>query len=262
MTTFSYAQLEALWDQAGGPSAQAPIAAAIAEAESGGNPLAAYPGTTVAPGQGSTTDATGLWQILGLPAGNFTAAELTNPQDNAEMAVAKYTQAGNSFTPWQTYDTGAYQQYVQGGIAPNSSGTGGSDTGAATTTASLFPSWMQSILSYLPGGNAANAAAVLADPTNWIDWAERGALMLFGGILIIIGLIRLTSGGSGMSEPSENVTENVTEEAPEVPEKRAAQPMKTVTRSSKDFGAQPAAVGTDLSGGLSTGVGEALAVGA
>jgi hypothetical protein len=116
MTTYSYGQLEGLWIAAGGSTATAPLAAALAEAESGGNPLAAYPGTTVAPGQGSTTNATGLWQILGLPSGNFTAAQLTDPLSNAKMAVAKYQQAGNSFSPWQTYTQGTYQ--VQSGVAP------------------------------------------------------------------------------------------------------------------------------------------------
>jgi hypothetical protein len=33
MTVYSYAQLEQLWINAGGPKAQAPMAAAIAEAE-------------------------------------------------------------------------------------------------------------------------------------------------------------------------------------------------------------------------------------
>ena len=119
MANYTFAQLEGLWEQAGGSSATAPVAAAIALAESGGNPDAAYPGETIAPGTGTTTDATGLWQILGLPAGNFTAAELTNPQDNAEMAVAKYTQAGNSFSPWQTYTNGAYKAFLPSGtVAP------------------------------------------------------------------------------------------------------------------------------------------------
>ena len=130
MTTYSYGQLEGLWIAAGGPAAEASTAAAVAIAESGGNPLAAYPGTTVAAGEGSTTDATGLWQILGLPSGDFTAAELTDPLSNAKMAVAKYTQAGNSFSPWQTYDEGDYS--LQTGVAPVA-WTGGGGAGTAST---------------------------------------------------------------------------------------------------------------------------------
>src|SRR5580658_4836748 len=100
MSDYTYAQLERIWLDAGGPADQANVAAAHAEAESGGNPLAAYPGTTVAAGQGSWDDATGLWQILGAPQGNWQASELTNPLDNADMAVAKFRQAGNSWSPW------------------------------------------------------------------------------------------------------------------------------------------------------------------
>jgi Lysozyme like domain len=142
-TYYSYGQLEWLWEQAGGPSSVAPLAAAIALAESGGNPLAAYPGTTVAPGQGSNTDATGLWQILGVPAG-FTPAQLTDPLANAQMAVAKYEGAGNSFSPWQTYTEGTYS--VQNGVTPvpipgitsaNSPATGGSSTSTAGSGSSV-----------------------------------------------------------------------------------------------------------------------------
>ena len=193
MTTYSYGQLEGLWIAAGGSAATAPLAAALAEAESGGNPLAAYPGTTVAPGQGSTTDATGLWQILGLPAGNFTAAELTDPLENAKMAVAKYQQAGNSFSPWQTYDDGTYS--VQNGVAPipwtggggtgsgggggsgGGSGGGGSGSGGGstappvadpTTLSANSPDFLN-VLSVIPGLSAvASAIGSGWDGTNLI----------------------------------------------------------------------------------------------
>lgn len=100
----TFRELEELWIRAGGDPAWAPTMAGIAWAESGGNPDAAYPGRTIRPGHGSATDATGLWQILGLPNGNFTAAQLTNPLDNARMAVAKFEEAqraGESgLAPW------------------------------------------------------------------------------------------------------------------------------------------------------------------
>jgi Lysozyme like domain len=96
--------LENLWIGAGGPGGGiAHIAAAIALAESGGVPSARNP-----------SGASGLWQILGLP---FPGNPF-NPQVNARMAVAKYRAAGG-FTPWVTYDDGAYLKYMdRGGILP------------------------------------------------------------------------------------------------------------------------------------------------
>jgi Lysozyme like domain len=139
MTVYSYAQLEQLWINAGGPAAQAPVAAAIAEAESAGNSLAAYPNTTVAAGKGSNTDATGLWQILGVPPG-FTPAQLTDPLANAQMAVAKYNAAGG-FTPWVTYTDGDYLAHVSNSIPPSPAGVpaagSGTSASAASTTAAV-----------------------------------------------------------------------------------------------------------------------------
>lgn len=111
---YSYGQLERLWLDAGGPADQAPRAAATAEAESGGNPDAQYPGRTIAPGTGSWDVATGLWQILGRPdRGDFTAAELTDPLGNAEMAVAKYDEAG-----WQPWAGDQWARFYRGHVPP------------------------------------------------------------------------------------------------------------------------------------------------
>jgi Lysozyme like domain len=117
---FSYAQLEGLWIGAGGPRDKAAIAAAIAEAESGGWSNAAYPSTYVTPGQGRANDATGLWQILGPPEG-FSAEQLTDPSANAEMAVAKWKEAGG-WSPWKTYKNGAYKRFLSNSTTPDTSG--------------------------------------------------------------------------------------------------------------------------------------------
>lgn len=199
MTTYSYAQLEGLWDQAGGPTNQAPTAAAIAEAESGGNPDAAYPGQTIAPGTGSNTDATGLWQILGVPSG-FTPSELTNPLDNAEMAVTKYTQAGDSFSPWQTYTSGAYEQYVQSHVSPTSVSTEGTTKEQPSSNCPSFSILHPS--TYFSSAEC-NAAEGFVD---WVlqslgladlsDLLERGALILLGAVFLFIGAIKLSEGGA------------------------------------------------------------------
>jgi hypothetical protein len=74
--------------RAGGPAAVADTAAAIALAESGGDP-----------GIVNSIGATGLWQIH--PGGS----QYLDPMANARAAVAKYRAAGG-FSPWTTY-TGA-----------------------------------------------------------------------------------------------------------------------------------------------------------
>lgn len=196
--TYSYAQLEQLWINAGGPAAQAPIAAAIAEAESAGVSNAAYPGTYVTPGQGSNTDATGLWQILGVPAG-FTPAQLTDPVANAQMAVAKYKAAGNSFQPWETYTNGAYLAHVSNSAVPSSTGvptaaapaTGGT---ASTTAATVNPATcvipyptLNLVVTTVGGGcmlTKSEARALI------------GGLVLAGaGLLLIPGVIILAAAG-------------------------------------------------------------------
>ena len=78
MTTLSYSQLEALWKKAGGNPVMAPLMAAIAEAESSGNPNATNPTDN-----NGTQTSWGLWQIS-----NGTHAQpapnILNPLVNAE----------------------------------------------------------------------------------------------------------------------------------------------------------------------------------
>jgi transglycosylase-like protein with SLT domain len=97
--------LEALWREAGGPAGVAHLMAAIAMAESGGNPNAYNP-----------SGASGLWQILGLP---FPGNPF-NPLTNARMAVSKYFSQG--LGAWVTYTSGAYRAYYdKGGALPQGS---------------------------------------------------------------------------------------------------------------------------------------------
>jgi phage-related protein len=96
---WTMAGLPGLWDRAGGPSSQAHIAAAIAMAESGGDPRAH-----------NASGATGLWQILG----QVYPGNLFDPYINARNAVRKYYQAGG-FSPWVTYTSGAYRNFMDSG---------------------------------------------------------------------------------------------------------------------------------------------------
>jgi hypothetical protein len=101
---YDYAQLEGLWTGAGGPARLAPLMAAIAMAESGGNPRAYNP-----------SGASGLWQILGAPSG--VGGNPFDPQVNARMAVAKWKQQG--LGAWVTYTSGAYKRFLQKGVPPS-----------------------------------------------------------------------------------------------------------------------------------------------
>lgn len=100
---FNKARLARLWIQAGGPPGVANIAAAVALAESGGNPGATGPLTSYG------HRAAGLWQIHPPEPGSY------NPLTNARQAVRKY-QAAGGWSPWEAYTNGNYQQYLsQGG---------------------------------------------------------------------------------------------------------------------------------------------------
>jgi LysM repeat protein len=89
---YSCSGLEQLWEQAGGNSASALMAAEIAMAESSGNPNAISP-----------TDDFGLWQIN---ASNGALATL-NPLQNAKSAIT-LSHDGSNWNPWTTYHSGAY----------------------------------------------------------------------------------------------------------------------------------------------------------
>jgi Lysozyme like domain len=196
MAVYSYAQLEQLWINAGGSSMTAPVAAAIAEAESGGNSLAAYPGTTVAPGAGSNSDATGLWQILGVPPG-FTPAQLTDPVANAQMAVAKYKGAGNSFTPWVTYTTGAYLPYVSNSTPPSSTGV---PAGTSTPTSTATTTAATSTPGCLIGPPSVSGLGITIGGGCWFSKSEARALIgglaiTAAGLIMIPGLIILVAAG-------------------------------------------------------------------
>jgi Lysozyme like domain len=130
VTVYTYPQLEQLWIQAGGPRALAPLMAAIALAESGGNSGAQNP-----------SGAAGVWQINGLPPG-FTQAQLFSGPDNARMAVWKYRNQG--LTAWTTYTSGAYKRYYKSGVSPGSlpqgGGTGGGSSGQPAELTSFLGS--------------------------------------------------------------------------------------------------------------------------
>lgn len=85
-------------------------ATAIALAESAGNPQAYNPETAAGAPQGK--GSFGLWQIYLNAHPEYANANLYDPQTNASAAYSIYSAAGDSFSPWSTFNSGAYQAFV------------------------------------------------------------------------------------------------------------------------------------------------------
>lgn len=96
--TLDCAGLERLWEQAGGSRGEAFMAAEIAMAESGGRQYA-----TDANG-GRSTDR-GYWQINDAAHGSQSTYDAYG---NARAAVL-ISHGGADWSPWVTYETGAYR---------------------------------------------------------------------------------------------------------------------------------------------------------
>jgi hypothetical protein len=158
LAQYNYAELEGLWIIAGGSSASAPTAAAIALAESQGNPTITN-GPYVA----------GLWQINTAPDAHpeYTVSQMQSPLANAVAAI-KVSNNGSDWTPWQTYTSGAYLKYLQGGVEPVTTNSLG--------TMSFTPAQQATIHSYaLQGSLPPNSFFVSLGATTQ---AERQQLVL------------------------------------------------------------------------------------
>ena len=131
MAAYTYGQLETLWTSAGGSKALAPLMAAIALAESGGNP-----GALNLTDNGGTQTSVGLWQVSN--GTHSYPADWATPAGNAAEAVAKYKSQG--LGAWGTYTSGAYQQYYQGSAPATSLPQGGT---AQLDSATGVPGWLQ-----------------------------------------------------------------------------------------------------------------------
>jgi len=131
----SYGSLVSLAQSAGLSSSAARIAAAIAMAESGGNPEAHNPKPP--------DDSYGLWQInmLGRLGPERRAAfglssnsELYDPATNAQAMFA-ISNGGARWTPWTTYTSGAYRRFLDSAVAAAPAGAPGPESVANTVPA-------------------------------------------------------------------------------------------------------------------------------
>ena len=96
----SLAQIATLWLAAGGAASSAAVATAVAMAESGGHIMATDDD------RNGTVDR-GLWQINSV----HGALSTYDPAGNAKAAI-QISANGKNWTPWVTYNTGAYRQYL------------------------------------------------------------------------------------------------------------------------------------------------------
>jgi hypothetical protein len=183
VTVYTYSQLEGLWTQAGGSASLAPLMAAIAEAESGGNDQAVN-----ATDNGGTQTSWGLWQISNGTHSMPVANILSGPV-NAQQAVAKVKSQGLS--AWGTYDSGAYKQYLNGSV-PATLPTGGASTTAATAgNSSLAVYSTADCIIGIPNVNPIpNWIPVLGQSTGFCLMTKSeargvlGAMLLAGGFII------------------------------------------------------------------------------
>lgn len=209
MTTWTYAQLEGLWINAGGSTATAPLAAAIAEAESSGNDQS----TSANPDGGTNV---GLWQ-LDTPGGKgagYTVAQLKDPATNAKVAVAGSSK-GADWSAWATFASGAYKKFISSGTTPDTS------TPAASTTAATSKSDAGCLI-MIPNLDPVSAVPIigsLAPSTAQCILSKSqaraimgGALLLGGGTLVLMGLLVLATTAfarSGAGRATAQVAESV-----------------------------------------------------
>jgi lysozyme-like protein len=112
------AQIQYYAQSAGFTGQDLATAVAIALAESSGNPNIYNAETAAKGGTPQGQGSYGLWQIYLKMHPEFAGANLYDPQTNANAAYAIYTAAGG-FSPWSTYNSGAYQAYlVPGATSP------------------------------------------------------------------------------------------------------------------------------------------------
>lgn len=175
MAVYTYAQLEQLWIDAGGSRLTAPVAAAIAEAESSGNSQAVNPTDN-----GGTQTSWGLWQISD-GTHNQPVQGILDPAVNAQAAVAKYKASG--WQPWGTYTSGAYKVFLSNSVSPDPNVPKGGGGPVVTTAA---------------GGSACVTGTVFGFCVLSKSEARAviGGLMMTAGALVVLpGVIILVAAG-------------------------------------------------------------------
>jgi Lysozyme like domain len=213
---YTYAQLEGLWINNGGPASVAPIAAAIALAESGGCSTALNPTDN-----GGRQSSFGLWQISN---GTHTPPvnNIYDPNVNAMQAVGKY-QGGGGFGAWGTYNSGAYKPFMSGSTTPDTSvpggsqsnplGSGSSTPGQGNVSGSSDPTCAWGIhggvpvLSSIPLiGNIYKLDVCFVRKTT-VRHVMGGLILVAGGLVVLPGLVLVLAYGFRASGAARAVTQ-------------------------------------------------------
>lgn len=168
----------------GFPMSQVPTAVAVALAESSGNTDAINHNSN-----GSTDH--GLWQINDKAHADLITkyGNINDPIANGRAALAVYKAAGNSWSPWSTYTSGAYKSHLTS--ANTSAAKDGANNDLTTiqsfpndeTITATAPSPLSSMTSNLTSGLSGITSA-LGTLTSSSTWLRIGAVV--GAVLLVL----------------------------------------------------------------------------
>ncbi len=109
-------ELRALAREVGFAGISADIAAAVAMAESGGDPFAqGDPHGTPGPTPNGTSTSFGLWQVHAPVHPQYDAAQLLTNVRYCARAAFEISSGGTNWQPWTTFRDGSYRKFMPGG---------------------------------------------------------------------------------------------------------------------------------------------------
>jgi hypothetical protein len=181
----TFSQLEGLWIQNGGSTAQAPLMAAIALAESGGVPTARNDKDN-----GGTQSSFGLWQIS-TGTHNPPSSNWSDPNENARLAMGKLKSQG--LKAWGTYTSGAYRRFLANGVPPSAPPSTGSAGGALEGGGTITTQGVSDVTDNCAWSlNLPVAGNTCIASKTQVRYGLASALLLSGAAVTILGLVLLT----------------------------------------------------------------------